>query len=119
MEKGYAVISRKWKQGDLISIDLPMPVRRVIANEKVTTDIGRVALQRGPLVYCAEWPDNPDGHVLNIALDKKEDFRAEFRPDLLSGVTVITDKNNFLAIPYYAWANRGKGEMEVWFMSTR
>jgi DUF1680 family protein len=118
-DKGYAIISRRWKQGDQVSIDLPMPVRRVIANEKVIADRGKIALQRGPLVYCAEWLDNTNEKVVNIALGDKENLQAEFRPDLLSGVTVITNKINFLAIPYYAWANRGKGEMEVWFKSTR
>ena len=119
LDKGYAIINRKWKKGDQVSLNMPMPVRRVIANEKVIADQGKVALQRGPLVYCAEWPDNPDGKVLNMELGDTEDLQASFRPDLLSGVTVITNKTNFLAIPYYAWANRGKGEMEVWFTSTR
>jgi DUF1680 family protein len=119
LDKGYAIISRKWKKGDQVSIDFPMPVRHVIANNKVIADTGKVALQRGPLVYCAEWPDNPNGMVLNIEPGDKEALRAEFRPDLLSGVTVITNKTSFLAIPYYAWANRGKGEMKVWFKSTR
>jgi len=128
MENGYAVISRKWKKGDQVSLYLPMPVRCVIANKKVTADQGRVALQRGPLVYCAEWPDFQNGRVLNLLLDNAAELHTEFRPDLLSGVTVLTgralqaniqagreDPVNFTAIPYYAWANRGKGEMAVWF----
>jgi hypothetical protein len=114
MQNGYAVISRKWKKGDLVSLNLPMPVRRVKANEKVVADQGRVALQRGPLVYCAEWPDFPEGKVLNILLGDEEKLLPEYRPELLSGVTVITNQTNFTAIPYFAWANRGKGEMEVW-----
>ncbi|MBN1791233.1 MAG: glycoside hydrolase family 127 protein [Bacteroidales bacterium] len=118
MENGYAVISRKWKKGDAVSLDLPMPVRRVMAHEKVTANQGRVALQRGPLVYCAEWPEFSDGKVLNLVLGDDTNLTAEFRPDLLSGVTVITDEADFTAIPYFAWANRGKGEMAVWFRST-
>ncbi len=117
LDKGYAVISRKWKKGDVVSLDLPMPVRRVKAYAKVTADQGRVALQRGPLVYCAEWPEFSDGKVLNFVLGDDTKLTAEFRPDLLTGVTVITDEADFTAIPYFAWANRGKGEMAVWFRS--
>jgi uncharacterized protein len=118
LDKGYAVIKRKWKKGDHLSIDFPMPVRRIIANEKVIADQGRVALQRGPLVYCAEWPDFKDSKVLNRKLSDKEDIKAEFRQDLLSGVTILTGKADFIAIPYYTWANRGQGEMAVWLLST-
>ena len=59
IDKGYVRLSRAWQRGDTIELDLPMPVRRVVAHEKVTDDAGRVALQRGPIVYAAEWPDNP------------------------------------------------------------
>jgi DUF1680 family protein len=117
LDKGYAVISRTWKKGDVVSLDLPMPVRRIKAHEKVTANQGRVALQRGPVVYCAEWPEFSEGKVLNFVLGDDTKLTAEFRPDLLSGVTVITDEADFTAIPYFAWANRGKGEMEVWFRS--
>jgi uncharacterized protein len=64
-EKGYAVIKRTWKKGDVLKVDLPMDVRRVVANEKVKDDKGKVALQRGPLIYCAEWADN-NGRAANI-----------------------------------------------------
>jgi len=126
---GYAVLSRTWKKGDVVTVNLPMEVRRVVANTKVSDDIGKVALQRGPLIYCAEWPDN-NGKTSNILLPKDALFSTEFKNDLLHGVTVIkseipailisgnsvtTAKQNFTAIPYYAWAHRGKGEMEVWF----
>ena len=130
LKNGYALVSGKWKSGDRVILDLPMPVREIAANEKVKADIGKVALQRGPLVYCAEWPDNKDGHVLNLLLNQNTSFTTEFRPDLLKGVTVIkgdvssaqrmTDgqitesKEQLVAIPYYAWANRGAGEMSVW-----
>jgi len=130
LEKGYVSLSRNWKKGDVIELSLPMPVRRIVANEQVTADRGRVALQRGPLVYCAEWPDNPGGHVRNLLLPDSAKLTAEFKPDLLSGVTVIKarafglsydaqgkvlkNEQEFTAIPYYAWANRGRGEMLVW-----
>jgi hypothetical protein len=107
-----------------------MPVRRVVAREEVIADRGRVALQRGPVVYCAEWPDNPNGHVRNLMLADDVKMTSEFRPDLLNGVTVIRGRavalaydkegrvtrseQDFTAIPYYAWANRGAGEMIVW-----
>ena len=107
-----------------------MPVRRVVAHSSVEADQGRVALQRGPLVYTAEWPDNPGGKVRNLLLLDDATLSSEFRPDLLNGVQVVTGqavalafdtegkvtrrKQAFTAIPYYAWANRGPGEMLVW-----
>jgi DUF1680 family protein len=115
MDKGYAMIKRNWNKGDRLILDLPMPVRYVVAHEKTEADRGRVAIQRGPIVYCAEWPDFPDGKVLGLELDDKETLQAVFRSDLLSGVTVITNQADFMAIPYFAWANRGKGEMAMWF----
>jgi DUF1680 family protein len=130
-EKGYAVLRRKWRQNDLIELILPMPNRRVVANDLVKDDAGRVAIQRGPIVYCAEGVDN-GGRVLNIALPDGAKLERWFRPDLLGGVTIITAKavavetgaeggtitqrpHPFMAVPYFAWANRGPGEMRVWF----
>ncbi len=133
--KGYATIERTWKAGDTIELVLPMPVRRVTANTEVAADRGRVALQRGPLVYTAEWADhtsaaNPEGRVRNLMLPDTAALRAEFDPQLLKGVTLIKGSATalsvdaagqvrktaqpFTAIPYYAWANRGKGQMMVW-----
>jgi len=131
IEKGYAVIKRNWKKNDVLKVDLPMDVRRVTANEKVKDDQGKVALQRGPLIYCAEWVDN-NGKAANIIVPSDAVFTAQYQPDLLNGVevlhsevpviavdektqTVSTTRRTFTAIPYYAWANRGKGEMMVWF----
>ena len=114
LENGYAVISRKWKKGDRITLDLPMPVRSIVAHEKVTADRQRIALQRGPLVYCAEWPEFLGMKISDLVLDSEEEFQAAFRPDLLSGITVLKNQAGFTAIPYYAWANRGKGDMAVW-----
>jgi hypothetical protein len=130
LDKGYVKLNRLWKRGDVIELTLPMPVRRVAANQQVEADRGRVALERGPLVYCAEWPDSPNHHVRNLMLPDDAKLTAEFRADLLNGVTVIKgrafglayneqgqagkNEQDFLAIPYYAWANRGPGEMLVW-----
>jgi DUF1680 family protein len=120
--KGYAVLARTWSPGDLITLDLPMSVRRVLADDRVADDRGRVALERGPLVYCAEGIDN-DGSALDIVVPDGARLTAERRPDLLGGVTVlhgdVTNRQGrarrLTAIPYYAWSNRGPGQMEVWF----
>jgi len=130
IEKGYVAIRREWKKGDRIELNLPMPVRRVVANRQVAADRGRVALERGPIVYTAEWVDNPNGKVRNLMLPDAAKLTAEYRPTLLKGVEVITGKavalaydaqgsvrkveQDFTAIPYYAWANRGRGQIEVW-----
>ncbi len=130
MDRGYATVTRTWRPGDEIALDLPMPVRRVAAQRRVEADRGRVALQRGPLVYCAEWPDNPGGAVRDLLLPDDAPLEAEFAPDLLGGVVVLRGQavrpgreaagrpariaQDFTAIPYYAWANRGPGEMIVW-----
>ncbi len=130
IEKGYVVLTRQWKPGDTIDLDLPMPVRRAVAHPSVADDAGRVALERGPIVYCAEGPDN-GGRALNIVVPDGAALRGEYRPDLLRGVGVVTGEvraiaggsagaaaetvpHDLLAIPYCAWANRGKGEMTVW-----
>jgi hypothetical protein len=131
ISNGYAIIKSTWKKGDILSLDLPMPVRKVVANAQVVADKDKISLQRGPIVYCAEWPDNQDGHVLNLILAKNSELKAEYKPEFLTGVEVIkgnaksvkrTIDNKieesevpFEAIPYYAWANRGAGEMAVWF----
>ncbi len=130
LENGYAAIHREWRKGDTIELNLPMPVRRIRANSKVSADRNRIALQRGPVVYAAEWTDSPDRHVRNILLRDDQPLRAEWKPSLLKGVQVIEGKvtafrydasrklehseESFTAIPYHAWANRGAGQMEVW-----
>jgi DUF1680 family protein len=130
LTKGYVTIDRAWKSGDVVELDLPMPVRRVVANTQVAADQGRVALQRGPLVYTAEWADNPNGKVRNLMLPDSAKLTAEYDPKLLKGLTVLKGRavamqatadgsvqkteQPFTAIPYYAWANRGRGQMLVW-----
>ena len=131
VEKGYAVISRKWKKNDKVEVNLPMDVRRVVANASVPEDIGKIALQRGPIMYCAEWKDN-NGLASNLIVPKDVVFKTQYEHDLLNGVMVLkadvksinvdpsgqsinTQAATLTAIPYYSWANRGKGEMIVWF----
>ena len=131
IEKGYAVISRTWKKGDVVEVHLPMQVRRVVAIDSVKADINKVSLQRGPLMYCAEWPEN-NGKTSNIIMPENISFTTTDHPELLNGITTIsgtvpvvmlngasnhvtTEEKTFTAIPYYAWANRGKGEMMIWF----
>ena len=127
-ENGYAIIDKSWNKNDVVEVNLPLDVRRVYS-DKLTDDIGKVAIQRGPLMYCAEWADN-DGKVTNIILPSSSAFTSEFNPNLLNGVTTLkaniqkveiannqvsTVQRQLIAIPYYAWANRGTGEMTVWF----
>ncbi|MHB1295953.1 MAG: glycoside hydrolase family 127 protein [Anaerolineae bacterium] len=134
--KGYARITRTWQAGDVVELDLAMPVERMAASPAVREDAGRVALQRGPLVYCLEEIDN--GPTLPaIALPRTAALEAHWEADLLGGVVVIAGQAERLdptgwegqlyraaepavrpvtlrAVPYYAWGNRGLGEMLVW-----
>jgi len=134
MDKGYARLKRVWKKGDVVDLALPMPIRKVVAHPSLKEDAGKIALQRGPIVFCAEGIDN-GGRALDLALAENAKFTAEFRPGLLNGVMVLKGKasvpssggpaavaaneRDFLAVPYYAWANRGAGEMSVWFPRIR
>ena len=131
MQKGFACINRKWQKGDVVELNLPMRARCVAANEQVAEDKGKFAIQRGPVVYCVEWPDVADGVVSNLLVpDDAARLNAEFKPQLLGGVEVLKgtglgfeideqgnlEKKNkdFTAIPYYEWAHRGMGEMAIW-----
>lgn len=130
LDRGYVTIDRAWAPGDVIALDLPMTPRRIVSNDQVMANRNRVALQRGPIVYAAEWPDNPNGKVRNIVLPDGNALASEFRRDLLNGVQVITGRATglsfnatggvvrseqpFMAIPYATWANRGRGQMAVW-----
>ena len=134
MEHGYAVINNKWKKGDRIEMELPMKVQRILASKELKDDAGKVALQRGPLIYCAEAIDN-NGQSANIVFPSAAVVDATFHPELLNGVMVLnsnvpaiqisidgnkvsTSQQRFTAIPYYAWANRDKGEMIIWLPQT-
>jgi hypothetical protein len=131
IENGYAEIERRWKKGDRIEIEFPMPVRRVTADERIRDDAGKMAVQRGPVIYCAEWPDNIDVNVRSLVIDKETPLTAEFIPSLLGGTEVIKTKGfrtertldgkieslpegPVTLIPYALWNNRGPGQMIVW-----
>jgi uncharacterized protein len=134
-ENGYAVISRTWSEGDVVDFNLPMDIRRIRSHPEVAANEGKVALQRGPLVYCAEWPEFDDNSVLDIIMAEDAPLTHEFRDDMLEGVTVLegrvngsrrlldggveTYEKDFTAIPYYAWAHRGPGEMMIWFATSQ
>ncbi len=121
-EDGYVHVQRRWEAGDVVELDLPMPVQRVYAHEKVQDDRGKVALMRGPIVYCLEAVDHPDVNISGLVLPRDADLRAEHRAGLLGGVTIlqgnaVVDGNRTVtltAVPYYAWANRERGWMAVW-----
>lgn len=129
MDHGYYCINRKWKKGDKVSLHLDITPRIVKANNKVEADRGRIAIERGPLVYCAEWPDN-DFDVLSVFMNRNPQFTVTERPDLLNGIVTLTTEAQILGyneqgkltttdvnltlIPYYAWNHRGPGNMAVW-----
>ncbi len=111
---GYAVINRKWKSGDKVSLQMPMPVRIVRAHDAVAADKGKVAYQRGPVIYCAEAADNANSVLTTIVeTDDHPPLQGDYRHDLLGGVYTIT--GNLEMIPYFAWAKREPGQMVVWF----
>ncbi len=140
----YAELRKVWSAGDEVLLSLPMPVEMVLSNPLVLENADRVALKRGPLVYCLEQVDNPEADVWNILLPLDELPRAEVRPDLLNGVVVLRGEAialdadldgrlyrpmrevaveerrvEFIAVPYYAWANREPGPMTVWVRCLR
>ena len=112
LEKGYALLYRDWQAGDVVELELPMPIRRVLSHQEVEENKGKVAVERGPIVYCAEAVDN-GGEALNLRLSDGTILNQEHRSDLLNGVTVIKS-DGLTLIPYYAWAHRDLGEMAVW-----
>lgn len=117
LHQGYVMLDHTWHAGDVVEVTLPMPVRRVLCHPAVRENVGKVAVERGPLVYCAEGLDN-DGHVLDTVLPDTATLTTEVAPDLLHGVVLIhatQPSANLTFIPYYAWAHRGVGEMAVWF----
>jgi len=121
-DDGYVHLKRRWRAGDVVEWDLPMPVRRVRAHEKVEADKGKVVLMRGPIVYCLEAVDHAGADVLKLALPPQAGLAAEHRSGLLGGVTVLRARGrddrqrevDLTAVPYYAWANRDPGAMTVW-----
>ena len=132
LSKGFASLKRQWQKGDVVELSLPMPIRRVLAHDAVKDNAGLVALERGPLVYCLEGADHE--RVFGMVLPDDAKLVAEHRDELLGGITVIqgeaqlavkdedgnigTRPTGMLAIPYYAWCNRGPNEMNVWLART-
>lgn len=129
LDKGYFAINRLWEKGDVVEVHFDMEPRTVKANSKVEADRGKISVERGPLVYCAEWPDN-DFSVLSVFMNRKPEFTVERKPELLYGIDelktqaqtlgydetgrLVTKDVTLTMIPYYAWAHRGTGEMSVW-----
>lgn len=129
LSNGYFAISRKWKKGDVVRIHFDMQPRTVVANANVNEDLGRVAVERGPLVYCAEFADN-DFDIFKFVMPKSPKFETTPRPKLLNGITTISAKGQAIEtqadgsicvreakitlVPYYAWNHRGVGKMAVW-----
>jgi hypothetical protein len=129
LDKGYFTIDRKWKKGDRVEIHFDMQARTVKAHGKVEADRGRIAVERGPIVYCAEWPDN-DFDINGMIVNQSPKFEEEQCPDLLKGIIrlhtdaqlvkfddrgrLTTQDVRLALIPYYAWCHRGSGSMMVW-----
>ena len=138
LQNGYLVINRNWKKGDVVNIHFDMPVRTVVANPRVADDRGRVAVERGPLVYCTEWADNQGVNPHHLLLPRQPKFEVMPAYSILNtegnnkyfDVTAIAaqaqdvhvDRDGRIAakdvsvklIPYYAWNHRGAGKMDVW-----
>jgi DUF1680 family protein len=115
IQRGYVTLERQWRTGDTIHLVLPMPIRRVVAHPKATADAGLVAIERGPIVYCAEFKDQPF-EVSSLKLPDSARLTATFEGDFFSGVVTLTSDGDpgLKLIPYYLYANRGKGWMRVW-----
>ena len=129
LKDGYLGINRKWKKGDKVEVHLDMDPRMVKAHKEVKADAGRIAIERGPLVYCAEWPDN-QCNISSVILNPKSKWEVVNEPEMLYGVNELKTKAQSLdygtdgrlivkditltLIPYYAWLHRGVGEMAVW-----
>jgi DUF1680 family protein len=124
-EDGYVSLHRTWRDGDVIEVSFPMEVRKVVADSRVRENRGRFAVERGPIVYCCEWPEVEGGDVLELLFDDDAGLEARFDPGLLGGATVIDAPARDLTdpsapfrpvtlVPYHLWANRGAGEMTVW-----
>ncbi|MBB4800741.1 DUF1680 family protein [Flavobacterium nitrogenifigens] len=111
-ENGYFNISRKWKKGDKINLNLPMEVQEVQTSSKVLTNANKVSLEYGPLVYAVEEMDNKNNFD-KIDVSASDTFKVKKEANLLQGVNVI-ENSKLKAIPYYSWSNRGVGKMKVW-----
>ena len=136
VDKGYLKLTRLWKNGSIVELNLPMPVKRVQSNPELRENAGKVAITRGPLVYCLEETDNSE-RLADLVLAEDPEFTVKYDEGLLDGVVKIEGKAfrsdigqwggrlyreldfaktvfKITAVPYYAWNNRGEGEMCVW-----
>jgi len=111
---GYASIQKTWKNGDMVELVLPMSAKKVVPHKNVTDIKGKVAVERGPIVYCAEQADNADG-VLSGSVRASSEFKPVYVSGELQGVVKLKSEDNFTLVPYYSWGHRGTGEMAVWF----
>lgn len=141
LENGYIVLDRNWQNGDTVKLELNMKPELIESHPNIRANVGRVAIRRGPIIYCVESADNPWGDVWNLEISKDVELEEEYK-DILGGVVVVKGKGylndpgswkalylpikqakflkkevEFVAIPYYAWANREPGPMEVWIKS--
>ncbi len=118
VEKGYIVLLRKWNRKDVVALNLEIPIEKVVSHPKVKMNEGKIAIKRGPLVYCIEEADNKDFFDL-ITITQETELAVESWEDTLDGIDVIKGKDKttgteFTAVPYYAWDNREPGKMKVW-----
>ena len=109
---GYARFEGSWKKGDVVSIEMDMPVKMVAADPRVKEDEGKRAICRGPLVYCAEETDNSEFD--SVVLHEGTSFTRTYDAELLDGIVSIASSDGAKFIPYYAWDNREAGKMKVW-----
>jgi DUF1680 family protein len=129
---GYAILNKDWGKGDQVEIDFPMPVRKIATNKSVPNDNGKLAYQRGPVVYCFEDKDNNNGWMFDEFVSPEASVESQFEEKLLGGVVTLSMKGNKIiqtgdsktvepvtlkAIPYYAWNNRGMANMLIWMPS--
>ena len=113
LQQGYCTISRDWKAGDVVELSFDLQPRLVKANDQVEADRGLVAVQCGPIVYCAESPDNAKP-IDSISINQQTQLKVEWQPEKLHGINQIVTDDGVTLIPYYAWAHRGISDMEVW-----
>jgi hypothetical protein len=128
--RDYITITRNWKKGDIIELNFPMDVRRIVANDNAEDDRGKVAFERGPIVFCLEGSDQADGKVFNKYILNSANISALYDANLLNGVMTLSGDAKelqqdgtikdvkFRAIPYSTWNNRGAQHMEVWVANT-
>ena len=127
LNNGYLAIDRNWEKGDVVRIHFDMPVRTVVANSHVADDCGRVAVERGPLVYCAEWADNEGINPHELQLAQQPQFKVEAGYGIkntegdgktfnVTAITAQAQEGSVKLIPYYAWNHRGAGKMDVWLI---